>query len=160
MKNLQNYAKNVQLVKRNIILCVASCYIASFPFLNWDNGGGRFWLRKIRRRWTLVGRLQKSKNEREAMSIMKYILLKWRRGEDFVDRERGEKAMEIKKGLPTIVSFRGLRNVGSFENFLFASFLVADRFSPLTSAQDVWRFPSSPRFILRGIYIAGVKVMT
>ena len=34
MKNLQNYAKNVQLVKRNIILCVASFYIASFPFLN------------------------------------------------------------------------------------------------------------------------------
>lgn len=41
MKNLQNYAKNVQLVKRNIILCVASFYIASFPFLDWDNGGGR-----------------------------------------------------------------------------------------------------------------------
>ena len=86
MKNLQNYAKNVQLVKRNIILCVASFYIASFPFLNWDNGGvrWRFGERKLR---CCGGRLGKSENEREAMSIMKYILLKWRREEDFVDRK-------------------------------------------------------------------------
>lgn len=78
MKNLQNYAKNVQLVKRNIILCVASFYIASF-LLNLDNG--------VRRRFSeryddyddgderFSGRW-KSENEREAMSIMKYILLK------------------------------------------------------------------------------------
>lgn len=41
MKNLQNYAKNVQLVKRNIILCVASFYIASFPLdLDYSVSGG------------------------------------------------------------------------------------------------------------------------
>lgn len=79
---------------------------------------------KIRRRCTLVGRSQKSENEREAMSIMKYILLKWRRGEDFVDRVRGRRGDgDNKKGCQ---QSRGLWNVENFENFLFASFLVAE----------------------------------
>lgn len=79
MKNLQNYAKNVQLVKRNIILCVASFYIASFP-LDWDNAG----VLGVGDDTTMnvFSTMWKGENEREAMSIMKYILLKWRRARD------------------------------------------------------------------------------
>lgn len=81
MKNLQNYAKNVQLVKRNIILCVASFYIASFQIV----GGVRLvrsfvrslfcsFIEKIR--WALFGTMKKWKRAKSD-EHKKYILLKW-----------------------------------------------------------------------------------
>lgn len=112
MKNLQNYAKNVQLVKRNIILCVACFYIASFP-LNWDNGGSergfvedtttsdeRFsWLKQAR------------SDEHNEIYFIKMTIKK------LVDRERGKKGLQAQLFLPA--QAKKALECGKFQKFSF-----------------------------------------
>jgi hypothetical protein len=119
MKNLQNYAKNVQLVKRNIILCVACFYIASFP--RWIETMREERKGEIRaRRWAFGEDDGKGENEWETMSIMKYILLKWRRG-----KRRETRHGDDKKGLPDKLScYEEALECGKFRKL---SFRIASR---------------------------------
>lgn len=114
------------------ILCVASFYIASF-LLNLDNRVGVRVQWKIRRRqrWTFSGPWQ-SENERKAMNIIKYILVKWQKQKY---RKRKNAANREKKGCQLFE--KSLWNVENFENFLFASLLVQ------RARQNVWTFPSA-----------------
>lgn len=119
---------------------------------------------RTRRRCSLVGRSQKSENEREAMSIMKYILLKWRRGGDFVDRVREGEAMEIIKRVANNRRLhpRTTLECGKFWKFSFR--IVSCRCETNSrSTQDVWASPPRPpRFIgqhCEEFASPGVKVM-
>lgn len=141
-------------------MCVASFYIASFSTLplphlaselrQWeDEKGAR--RREIRR------------NEREAMSIMKYILLKWRwerRKKHCVD---GKYENTKRKGLPLINSSSCLAwkapECGKFRKFSFTSLLVRSRrifcrrkcLSVFSGETEIYRTT------LQGISIFGAK---
>jgi hypothetical protein len=106
------------------ILCVASFYIASF-LLNLDNRVGVRVQWKIRRRqrWTFSGPWQ-SENERKAMNIIKYILVKWQKQK----YRKRKNAANREKGLSAV--WKKPLECGKFRKF---SFRIAPR--PTSSAK-------------------------